>query len=161
MNRPKCFSARVSGRNGFYGEGILVGRTCGKAFSALPETLFRGAERALWMCERGFPALRKRLFRMVRHAFPQCGEVLPVGMFSLMRCVSTVWHDALKIVYLRPDVPSDANRAFSRSYGWAEVRARWSFVRLRTTLGHCLHRRVITQPYDVWRCGKDAEQAHV
>ena len=98
---------------------------------------------------------------MVRHAFPQCGEVLLVGMFSLMRCVSTVWHDALKIVYLRPDVPSDANRAFSRTYGWAEVRARWSFVRLRATLGHCLHRCVITQPYNVWRRGKDTEAAHI
>lgn len=98
---------------------------------------------------------------MAIRAFPQCGEVRPVGMFSLMRCVSTVWHDALKIVYLRPDVPSDANKAFSRTYGWAEVRARWSFVRLRATLGHCLHRCVITQPYDVWRCGKDSEQAHV
>lgn len=98
---------------------------------------------------------------MVRHAFPQCGEVLPVGMFLLMRCVSTVWHDALKIVYLRPDVPSDANKAFSLTYGWAEVRARWSFVRLRATLGHCLRRLVITQPYDVWRRGKDSEQAHV
>lgn len=161
MTCPYRFSARVSGRNGFYGEGILMGRTCGKAFSAVPETLFRGAERALWMCERGFPALRKRLFRMVRHAFPQCGEVFPVGVFLLMRCVSIVWHDALKIVYLRYDVLSGANKAFSLTYGWAKIRARWWFGRFRAMPGHCLRRLVITQPYDVWRRGKDTEAAHI
>lgn len=151
MTRPKCFSAHVFGRNSFYGGGILMGRTCWKAFSASPETLFRGVERALRMCGTGFPALRKRLFRMAIRAFPQCGEVLPVGMFSLMRCVPVLWRDALKIVYLRPDVLSDANKAFSRTYGWAEVRARWWFVRFRAMPGHSLRLLVITQPYDVWR----------
>ena len=116
--------------------------------------LYGCAKEAFLHCERGSSVWRDMLFRNAEKFFLS-------GCFLLMRCVSTVWHDALKIVYLRPDVLSDANRAFSRTYGWAEVRARWSFVRLRATLGHCLHRRVITQPYDVWRCGKDAEQAHV
>lgn len=138
-----------------------MGRTCGKAFSAVPETLFRGAERALWMRGTGFPALRKRLFRMEIRAFPQCGEVFLVGAFLLMRCVSIVWRDALKIVYLRPDVLSDANKAFSLTYGWAEIRARWWFGRFRAMPGHCLRRLMITQPYDVWRRGKDVEAAHI
>lgn len=69
MNRPKCFSARVSGRNGFYGEGILVGRTCGKAFSAVPETLFRGAERAFRHCKRGSSVWRYVLFRNAEKCF--------------------------------------------------------------------------------------------
>lgn len=69
MTRPYRFSARVYGRNGFYGEGILMGRTCGKAFSAVPETLFRGAERALWMCERGSSVWRYVLFRNAEKCF--------------------------------------------------------------------------------------------
>lgn len=126
--------------------------------SDLLESLFRIAGDTLPWCGTGFTDVRKRLSGTAKEALPYgdtCFSAMrrsaSCRVFLLMRCVPVLWRDALKIVYLRPDVLSDANKAFSRTYGWAEVRARWWFVRFRAMPGHSLRLLVITQPYDVWR----------